>query len=453
MWDAAAAECWKAGLKPPGSYDKFNQTGGHMPCLPGDCHVTDRQADDIIYAAGKSRLPGFWPTETQMRKAMRATSFIKQIQGGLAGEQFKGVKRAWECINVFELAEPKGSSKADPVRTPTSQELYKVFKGRWHPTMCPLPVFCQERLALWDTGVCGGRKEDLERVKFSCTHDVNQTEGYCKTDLLNGRAKLTGKKKGRRPWSMYRVCMCAGGAHTCIPGEVEFLDWTETSPPCEVTWDTGCPLNCFEFLRRLQLVKYPEFKCYRKWLPGKGKGFSANNEGPVLKTLAFKHFKRFGIDREFDLNSGRKLCARWTRLEELRFRVVFEMIGDLEVTWRRWYDTQLPQDGYSVRTQSRNPDIACAALYAFARACDRGIPKVPKLRVLPRLVLELLDAMGRGAKGRAIIRGEPECKRRRFNPATLKAAHELAAEDADEPVFDHYEDNDIPPEVKAFEDA
>ena len=455
MWKGAADRCRKAGLLEPGSYDPRNQSGGHMPCLPGDHTVTNLQARGIMLKLLESRLPGYWCTETELRKAKKCLSHIYQCKRGLGkgGGQWEGVSIAWEGFDERDCAEAKSSAKADPARTPTAKELYAVFKGSWSRDMGSLVRFSQERVALWCTGVNGGRKEDLERLKFGTSHDFNLDEGWAKTDYHGGRPKLCGQKKGRRPWATWFVCTCKGGEHQGLPeDEVEFEDWRHEEPPVSVTWDTGCVMNCVELLRRVQLAKFDHFKLFRKWKLGTG--FTKSNEGPVLQNLAFPHFRRFGVTRAFDMHSGRKLCARWTRKEGQRFRVVFEMIADLERTWRKWYDVQLPADGYKVRTQSRNPDTACAALYAFARACGRGVPKMPQLNTNGMLLFELLARQDEGGReaAEAIVMGRP-LKRRKLSHKLVKAAQAMAAEEDDDEVYPDQgaEDEDAVP--FEFEDA
>ena len=48
---------------------------------------------------------------------------------------------------------------------------------------------------------------DLNALKASSVHVINQTEGWASTVYPNGRNKLSGKKKGSRPWNAYFVCL------------------------------------------------------------------------------------------------------------------------------------------------------------------------------------------------------------------------------------------------------
>ena len=89
-------------------------------------------------------------------------------------------------------------------------------------------------LMTWDGFVCGARPEDLARIKRSVTHKFCPSAGWMWTDYKGGRAKLE-RRKGVRPWKVYRVCCCPEGDHQPIPdGWDQNLDHLDH--PREVTW-------------------------------------------------------------------------------------------------------------------------------------------------------------------------------------------------------------------------
>ena len=80
---------------------------------------------------------------------------------------------------------------------------------------------------------------DIMKVKTSITHVINTNEKFGATEMVCGRSKLHGNKRGTRPWNVYRVCFCRGGRHTPVPKNIR-LD-NQGNPTGPVTWNPGGP--------------------------------------------------------------------------------------------------------------------------------------------------------------------------------------------------------------------
>ena len=176
-----------------------------------------------------------------------------------------------------------------------------------------------------------------------------------------------------RTEALYRVCLCPEGKHISLPD-----DWRSTldtkGNPTNPPWCTSCPLACFEVVR--SLLPEDDFRSYPRWLETENR-FSLDNYG---KKKMFPFARRWldlqGANPDglvFDSNGGRKALGKWCDEFGVPYTISFEVHGDLWKTWKRHYQEGLDRNPYMERrTQSNQPDVACAALRMFARAIGRG---------------------------------------------------------------------------------
>ena len=85
-------------------------------------------------------------------------------------------------------------------------------------------------------------------------------------------------------------------------------------------------------------------------------------------------------------------------------------MGDLEDTWRKSYDFDLPKSGYKKRDQSRDPQVATEALRTFRlMILKRGGVFMPRLSRQERLLYEQLRLThGEEAAKRALFGTDDE---------------------------------------------
>ena len=101
---------------------------------------------------------------------------------------------------------------------------------------------------------------DIKKVKDSREHDINSSEGYGTTQMVNGRSKLHLSKRGTRAWRVYRVCTCKGN-HKVIPARELSLK-KDGNPRRKPTWNTVCPVAAMQLIRHHQPE---EWRTYPKW--------------------------------------------------------------------------------------------------------------------------------------------------------------------------------------------
>lgn len=120
----------------------------------------------------------------------------------------------WPCVaSMFEstirpgLLVPNRKNGALAKRIPTPRQLKTAINTGWLPSnTMPLLKWCVHYMCFWDTMVCGARARiDLNKIKKSKIHAVDYKQGWQNSAFLGGRSKLTGAKKGTRPWSMWRI--------------------------------------------------------------------------------------------------------------------------------------------------------------------------------------------------------------------------------------------------------
>ena len=99
---------------------------------------------------------------------------------------------------------------------PTVAQLRHAIEKGWRGKM-PLQQWIVSYVCFWDTMICGARpKVDMGKIKLSTHHEGSYSQGWQRTAFKGGRAKLTGMKKGMRPWSMWRVSESMMSTHDCF---------------------------------------------------------------------------------------------------------------------------------------------------------------------------------------------------------------------------------------------
>jgi hypothetical protein len=189
----------------PGSYDPYNHHGGKMFGWPNEMTLTNNRASKIFFAyinSGES-------TISQLDAVQKCLSFAWELTGNKTKKCGN-----WPCIASIQESIRPGVLKPNAKNTgakaryiPNPQQLKAAIELGWTPEHeWPLPKWCTHYLCFWDTMVSGYRaRVDMDKIKLSERHDHDWTQGWQKTDLVGGRSKLSGKKKGTRPWSCYRV--------------------------------------------------------------------------------------------------------------------------------------------------------------------------------------------------------------------------------------------------------
>ena len=396
-------------MKPVGGYDQENQHHGEMFSLPGDFSLTSRQAGQILYKCFKT---GEF-TISQMKQIKKTLAYAWSLDGGEPGKNYPHVPGIWEVVTDKDCHVQKKFIL--PTRIPNPEDLRKAFTKAWPGPQCGMSLVDWSRglIAAWDWSVVGARAvEDLKRIKNGESHGHNRREGFGYTQLKGGRAKLAGKKKGTRPWKVWRVCMCQN-EHRPLPDDIEYaLDKDGNPQECihdHRSWCTECPINCMELILRGQ-YKFEDKRIYRKWNKKGTGGYGKGNQGELIKFI-FKWFKTQGVEPDWDSNAGRKSLGRWLKLLNVPYEESFEIHGDLLDIWGKHYQVGLPKRGnYKTRNQSADPEDATRALRKFAMFCGRGQPAPVRLNMTQKLLMGVMEGQGRGEEAKRIVFGIPEPK-------------------------------------------
>ena len=148
----------------------------------------------------------------------------------------------------------------------------------------------------------------------------------------------------------------------------------------DLSWDPICPLANQEVIWQFQDEEdrrsYPNFIPRSKYRKAR---LGALNVGDVAKA-AIEWLKHQGVG-EFDHNSGRKALARWCKQLNVGYPQSVHIHGDLPDVWNKHYEFNVrPMVTHPVREQSRDPEVATAALRIFAQYIGRGTwPYTPQL--------------------------------------------------------------------------
>ena len=356
MWKHAGPYMRRKGFKRPGEFRSNNQHGGRLWSTRKECQMTDKSAGEIIERVYLSKKVSV----QQLKQVRHSLSYSYYLKTGKGGENWPEVKAQWRSFALATL--PEGKRKLIPVRIPSPKHLKRAFTKPWKAkTGVSLATFSVGLLACWDTAVFGLRPNvDVNKVKSSRDHDINPSDGYATTAMVNGRSKLHLSKRGTRPWQVFRVCTCKG-THKVIPDGQLYLR-KDGNPGKRPTWNTCCPVAAMQLVRANQM-ETEEWRIYPKWT--KAGIFGKKNVGDVSQ-LANEWLKHQGQTTEegelFDHNSGRKSLARWLEHLNVPYRESVHIHGDLECVWRHSYQDRLDVSHYRTREQSTNPDLACKAL-------------------------------------------------------------------------------------------
>ena len=269
------------------------------------------------------------------------------------------VKAQWRSFSLKDL--PEVRRPLLPKKIPTPENIKKGFTTPWTLNhQMNLVSFETAVLCSHDTHISGLRPNvDVKKVKDSRSHLINSNETYGYTDMVGGRSKLHGPKRGTRPWRVYRTCFCKG-KHRSPPAEIQLKE--DGNPLLPPTWNTVCPLAAMEFMESIQ---GDNFKPYAKW--GLSTKLYGQNVGDV-PTFANKWLESQGVEGgPFDRNCGRKSLSRWLQLLNVEYKEHLHIHGDLEEVWRDHYQSKLRKSGYRVREQTTDSDLATAALRRLAK--------------------------------------------------------------------------------------
>ena len=402
MWRTVPNVLQKNNIKKPGEFDKRNIHGGITWGLPRECNMTNRLARNVMFKCIQSKKL----TYDQLRAVRKALAYSHELKGGQSGENWEGVKVAWDTLEQKDLPDKKRNLL--PLRIPTPQSLKKAFTTPYNPQSWSLMKFCTGTVAAFDVFVCGLRSgTDICRVKKSSKHTMNTEEGWQTTAFAGGRAKLN---KGKyRDWNIWRICLCKGKKHRSPPENQKWELDANHRPTQPLEWEPTCPIAALEFTQ--SFINAGE-KCYPKYLEKSQRMAKGNFNIKNVVALANEWMGEQGAWHEgqpYSNNSGRKSLAKWLSFLSISYRWGFEIHGDLEDVWRKSYQPDLHRSGYKNRNQSRDPDEATRALRMLAKWFDRGCERKIKysLDVSARLSYHLLKKLGEEKLAERIVQGLP----------------------------------------------
>jgi hypothetical protein len=165
--------------------------------------------------------------------------------------------------------------------------------------------------------------------------------------------------------------MCQGDKHI-RPGEYE-LD--SDGNPDVLSWDPRCPVATTEFVFQNQHEEDVPKRCYPNTLAKSTAGEVRYGQKSIAdpSEAAVNFMEAQGLPK-FDTNSGRKALARWCKKLSVPYELSVHIHGDLHDTWNKHYEKGVPEPNLkvSIRNQSRDPEVATAALRIFADWLGRG---------------------------------------------------------------------------------
>ena len=379
MWKYAGPYMRRKGFKQPGEFRKDNQHGGRLWASRKECQMTNRAAGEIlerVYESGKV-------SERQLNQVRHSLSYSYYLKTGEGGSNWPEVGAQMRSFNIASL--PKTRSLL-PTRIPTPQNVKDAFNKQWTTDHeLSLADFETGVIASWDFHVFGLRPNvDVDKVKKSFEHFINENEEYCTTAMVNGRSKLHLSKRGTRPWQVYRVCTCKGEHRS--PSSHQMRVNKEGSPRSNPRWNTTCPINAMRFIEYHH--KTSDYKVYTKW--NANGSYGVQNHGDV-PSLANKWLQTQTGQTPFDHHCGRKVLARWLQHLKIPYMQGLPIHGDLEQVWRVSYQDKLDRSNYRVREQPTDPDVATQALRRLVQWFhEDGAPK-PSLRSQLQTILRSLD--------------------------------------------------------------
>ena len=379
MWKYAGPYMRRKGFKQPGEFRKDNQHGGRLWASRKECQMTNRAAGEILERVYESSKV----SERQLNQVRHSLSYSYYLKTGEGGSNWPEVGAQMRSFNIASL--PKTRSLL-PTRIPTPQNVKDAFNKQWTTDHeLSLADFETGVIASWDFHVFGLRPNvDVDKVKKSFEHFINENEEYCTTAMVNGRSKLHLSKRGTRPWQVYRVCTCKGEHRS--PSSHQMRVNKEGSPRSNPRWNTTCPINAMRFIEYHH--KTSDYKVYTKW--NANGSYGVQNHGDV-PSLANRWLQTQTGQTPFDHHCGRKVLARWLQHLKIPYMQGLPIHGDLEQVWRVSYQDKLDRSNYRVREQPTDPDVATQALRRLVQWFhEDGAPK-PSLRSQLQTILRSLD--------------------------------------------------------------
>ena len=337
LWRTVPKLMKKAKIKPVGEYNEFNGHGGVMPGWPNECKLTDLRVSRILFGCIQSRTL----TDSQLKKVRKTLGYLWELHGKRTRTETN-----WPCVGVLMesirpgqvLPNQQGTgSKARFIPSPA--QLQAAIERGWteeHPWS--LLKWSTHYVCFYDTMICGARpKVDLGKIKESRKHQVSYQQGWQKTAFKDGRAKLAKAKRGTRPWSMWRICMCQGDKHI-RPGEYE-LD--SDGNPDILSWDPRCPVATTEFVFQNQHEEDVPKRCYPNTLAKSTAGEVRYGQKSIAdpSEAAVNFMEAQGLPK-FDTNSGRKALARWCKKLSVPYELSVHIHGDLHDTMKKEFQSR-----------------------------------------------------------------------------------------------------------------
>ena len=390
-WKTVPKVMRQCRVKPPGSYQINNHHGGVMPGWPKESTMTNLRASKILRACIQSGKL----TMAQLETVRKTLSFLWELTGQKSKRESN-----WPCVATMfdstvrtDKLAPKKRNVL-PTRIARPQDLKAAINKGWDKgNRYPFLQWLSMYLCFWDSQICGGRATvDMEKIKKSRTHDYNYKAGWQCTRFVKGRAKLCGIKKGSRQWWGWRVCLCKTKKHR-RPTEHAWSSIDDDGNPTKpLGFDERCPLAAVEMVWQCQLEEDEPKRDYPNWCQRSKRSpawFGTLNIGDPTQA-GLDWMRAQGLE-EFDHNSGRKALAGYCNLLNIPYILSVHIHGDLHAVWNKHYQRDVPEAPIKIREQSRDPQVATAALRMFAKYCGRGIdPYKPPMNLRERQNHELL---------------------------------------------------------------
>ena len=381
----------RKGIPPPGSFRKDNQHGGRLWGHRNECKMTNKVAGEVLERCFESKLFSV----DQMKQIRHSLSYSYYLRTGKPQSNWPEVIAQWKSFGNLKSL-PKGKQKM-PTKIPSPRNLKRAFTTQWTPdSPWSLAKHMTGVIACWDSDVFGLRPQvDMNKVKKSRNHVIVPTDGYGKTEMVEGRSKLHMAKSGTRPWWVYRVCTCEGGTHDEEEGKMQdpqdFFVGKDGNPHEPPEWNTCCPVRAMEFLRYHQATD--AWVPYPKWTK-KGCYGTGNVGDPAQLACDWLRVQGQHADASgspFDHNCGRKALAKWLALLKINYNESAPIHGDLEDVWRGSYQDCLSRSSYRCREQTADSEEATKALKRLAKWFHSdGLPP-PTMRQRLQAMLDELD--------------------------------------------------------------
>ena len=211
-----------------------------MPAMHDEFELTNRQAGQILERLGSSGI-----SYEQLKGVSATLSYLFSLKTGKDKENYSDVKVAMEGFLPKDF---HGVKNIVPTRIPSPEQLKAALTKSWDAA-CGMSFarWITGLIALWCWCLWGCRSNcDLDSLKKSEHHIVNERDGWSATSYITGRNKLPGKKAGTRPWSCYFVCMCPNGLHQPVPNGWEWCIADDGNPSRSgpIPFCSECPINC-----------------------------------------------------------------------------------------------------------------------------------------------------------------------------------------------------------------